>query len=1183
MKKLILIIFLLVLLVGNVSAFEFDNVKQYNDKTKVVEVKNSILGIDWLSYGEVATEKLNTPQNYKVAPYSYQLIAEREITQHSNDKIGGEIFLYDLNNGFKEIERQIDYKYKSIEEYQSPIYKQVCGEKYLDLSKQVFMENCTRVITGYETLEREVWIDINLDEGLDEGTYTIGMFTYVDKGDKIEWIVKDYGILMDQWASWEASTNVGLVSNYPTDTTDYRDNVSNNNLTETANMALVSGKIGNAINKTATGSYRAINTTAQNLPLSGLNTNWTASAWVYHTAGTANSVMFGWGNSSVWGATATGDMFGADGGNYVYWGGASNVFSTGIACVLDEWILLTWVYDDVAGNISLYINGTLEWSDASGNSISTDEDVFIGADVSNTVGSFIGAVDMFRIWNRTLSPTEITDIQWNSGSGNIYEAEFDSNPTSDLNQPANAVTVTNPSVIFNATGTDDFNVTNMSLYVNESLISTNSTPFNNTLTQFPHTLVSAGFWNWTVEVCDNSSQCTNATSRNITYSNDLTVTLNNPINAFNSTSKSIIFNATGVDDTNLVNMSFILNATYNGTNTTVYNNTLTQFPRVIADGYYNWTTEVCDNVGACINATARNLTIDSTLPAIAIISPTGDVGSFVLGNTLNLNWSINDTNLDSCWFNYNGVNTTLTCVDGTDTFTPVTNVQNLTLWANDTIGNENSEFTNWSYSFLENSVTVNSFINETSSQDFEINLTTDITILSISAILNYNETILDTSTVTCDGGNCILENTIDIPLVTSGEYENKTFFWEITIFNGTDSLQINTTDRDQNVSRIHLEACNTTFTDSSINFTAWDEQTLGQINPYNFNGTFEFWIGTGDVKRNNSFVNASEEFNVCILPNAEMMIDAVIDYDQNGTSGYTSRFYYLDNYSINSTLQNISMYLLNSSSLTSFILKVQDDSLLPVDGALIEIHRYYPGEGIFRIVQIAQTDDNGKSIGFFETETVDYKFIIKKDGAILLETGQQKVIPETSPFTLTFNTGDPLEEPWATQVDLDDLNSSLVWNDTTGIITYTYIDSSGNLTLARLLVVKESLVNSSADETLCNTNLSISSGTLTCTVGSTDGFYVASAFITRNVETLDKQFTFQIETLSGVVGTLGLFYGWFLVLIASFMFKFNEIAGIWAITITVFMVNLMGLINFGGVFVTGTIAVALILTWIMEK
>ena len=201
-----------------------------------------------------------------------------------------------------------------------------------------------------------------------------------------------------------------------------------------------------------------------------------------------------------------------------------------------------------------------------------------------------------------------------------------------------------------------------------------------------------------------------------------------------------------------------------------------------------------------------------------------------------------------------------------------------------------------------------------------------------------------------------------------------------------------------------------------------------------------------------------------------------------------------------------------------------------------------------------------------------------------METGQQKVVPETSPFTLTFNIGDPLEEPWKGHEDISGLNSTLIWDDDSGFVTYVYIDSSGTLTLARLLVIQESLVNSTANSVICNETSSLTSATLSCNVGNSSGFYVASSFINRGFgEGLDKQFTFQIQTLSGVVGLLGLFYGWFLILIASFMFKFNEIAGIWAVTMTVFLINLTGLINFGGVFVTGTIAVALILTWIMER
>ena len=49
------------------------------------------------------------------------------------------------------------------------------------------------------------------------------------------------------------------------------------------------------------------------------------------------------------------------------------------------------------------------------------------------------------------------------------------------------------------------------------------------------------------------------------------------------------------------------------------------------------------------------------------------------------------------------------------------------------------------------------------------------------------------------------------------------------------------------------------------------------------------------------------------------------------------------------------------------------------------------------------------------------------------------------------------------------------------------------------------------------------------------------------------------------------------------MFKFKEVAGIWAVTVTVFLVNILGLIKFGSVFVTAILGIAIILTWIMER
>lgn len=474
-------------------------------------------------------------------------------------------------------------------------------------------------------------------------------------------------------------------------------------------------------------------------------------------------------------------------------------------------------------------------------------------------------------------------------------------------------------------------------------------------------------------------------------------------------------------------------------------------------------------------------------------------------------------------------------------------------------------------------------VSETDNQFFQLNISTIEDILSIDARLNYNNTEHNAQS-SCVGNKCTLFTIIDIPLVESGEQMNTSFFWNLTIFDGTTSSTQNSSTFFQNISRIHLELCNATFTTKALNFSLFDEQNLTRLIPMSFGGTFNQWLGSGTTKRNNSISKNATEVNLCLFPNHSIsIIEAIIDYNEITTGDYTQRNYFFQNYNISSTQQDIPLYVMLSASSTSFILKVQDENLLPVSDALIETHRFYPGEGIFKIVQIARTDDNGKSIGFFVTETVDYKFIIKKNGVVLLETGQQKVIPETSPFTLTFNIGGNLGESWTSQNDIPNLISNLTWNEASGVVTYTYIDTSSNFTSSRLLVQQQSLVNTTAYLTVCNDTSVLSSSTITCTVGNSSGFYIASSFITRSGESLDLQITFYIETFSSVVGFLGLFFGWFLILIASSMFKFNEVAGIWATTITIFLVNLMGLIKFGAVFVTAIIGIAVILTWVMEK
>lgn len=492
--------------------------------------------------------------------------------------------------------------------------------------------------------------------------------------------------------------------------------------------------------------------------------------------------------------------------------------------------------------------------------------------------------------------------------------------------------------------------------------------------------------------------------------------------------------------------------------------------------------------------------------------------------------------------------------------------------------------------FAENANIFNITSFETERETYIINISTEEAGLSLSGNLNYNGTLF-VANVTQEATNTfILKREMDIPLVNAGESQNKSFQWEITTFDGTLSTKQNSSIQLQNVSRIHLENCTSGQTTISLNFTAFDEQNLTRITPYQLDGTFDFWLGKGTIKRNSTTTNSSTpEVNLCINPNQTMQVNAQIEYDEiPAETNYTIRNYFFQNSSVSNETQDIPLYLLKSISSTSFILKVQDDNLLPLKDHLIFIQRFYPGENLFRTVQIAQTDGRGKSVGFFETETVDYRFVIKFNDEVLLITIPQKIVGESIPFTLTFTIGADLGTPWADLEDLPFLTQVLFFNKSTNIVTFTYTDTSNNFTRGRLVVELQNL-SSPMNLTVCNEESLQASATIVCDVGNLTvnktGTYTARGLITRTGigEVVVSIKNFVIETFSSVAGLLGVFLAWFLIVIASFAFKFNEIAGIFMINATIIFVNLIGLVSFGMLAISAIIAVSIIIVAVLER
>lgn len=181
---LLVLMFGIVFLVGTISAEElltFDNIKLYDDVTQTVTIVNTFgIGRD------IVDIKLNTPIN-NVVRAGYGKVAEFDINLYDDIYTGAfdKMEFYDLGKDWEKIDRQFDYKYKTIEEI------------------EIIEKNGTRI--EY----KEVWKDLSL-ETLTKGNITIGIFTDVQMGDYVEWIPTLFGKEIDEWATFIQAETTGV-------------------------------------------------------------------------------------------------------------------------------------------------------------------------------------------------------------------------------------------------------------------------------------------------------------------------------------------------------------------------------------------------------------------------------------------------------------------------------------------------------------------------------------------------------------------------------------------------------------------------------------------------------------------------------------------------------------------------------------------------------------------------------------------------------------------------------------------------------------------------------------------------------------------------------------------------------------------------------------------------------------
>jgi hypothetical protein len=588
----------------------------------------------------------------------------------------------------------------------------------------------------------------------------------------------------------------------------------------------------------------------------------------------------------------------------------------------------------------------------------------------------------------------------------------------------------------------------------------------------------------------------------------INVVLNSPTNGYKDTTGSVLFNCTCQEASGCtaVNMTFDGVVVAEATNSTPTSNiTLTYTNNSIPDGSYTW---YCtgEQSGTFANSSVYTLDVDQTKPSLLVYSPVTNYGTLYGGDSIDLNYSATDANRDTCWYQYNLVNTTLNCSTNS-TFTYVGGANNITVYVNDTFGNINSSYVAWTVDLTENS---RGFVNETlegSTNLFWVYVTTSNSLTASDFV--YNGTSYSANVDELSTNNYNVSYTLTAPNVDVDT--NLTFYWTLEISGGSPA---NLSSDVQLVKPVNFDNCSS-YTTVLLNLTHVDEESQALLNYSATNGSLQFDLQMyplgSTVSIINYSVNSTQNYaSFCI---DQPLITTSYRYDLQvlyGSDTHVYEKYYIVNGTFdNSTAPNeITLYDLLETDATEFLITVRDSAFNLLDNAIIEVNRKYVSEGVFKTVERPLTDENGNAVAHFDTQKGIYTINVIKDGSVVGSFSDVAVICQDviiGDCDLNINlVGSTIDNTDYTQYD----DVELTWSfdeDTREVqVTFSNTDSASSTMI--LEVIK---YDAFENTTVCNDTLQSVSGTISCTVPQVYGntsiiaqVYKAGDYVTQRIYVL---------------------------------------------------------------------------------
>jgi len=469
------------------------------------------------------------------------------------------------------------------------------------------------------------------------------------------------------------------------------------------------------------------------------------------------------------------------------------------------------------------------------------------------------------------------------------------------------------------------------------------------------------------------------------------VTINTPVNGSFHTTSEVIFNVTSLDDkggvtfcnyslTNgLVNYTMSNASTsielWNATNSTMFEGTHTV-------NFY------CgDSIGQQNDTENSTFFVDFTLPDINITFPSELIDYGQPGMNLSLNFTVSDNiELDSCWFTYNdtSINTTVTCGQNSSILLAPLNSSNnrtVTIYVNDTVGNENSSNITWDYRIFGNYIVANTSAVEFGTETFIINVTANSSLSAGSFIfnsINYLATNISN----------VWTSTIQMLAADIGI---KDYFWNFTYA----GLNISTTANSFTINESIFGLCNSTLTQDYLNFTFKNETIAEEtINATIDSSTLTWWTNDINLNKTLIFSNGTEnsEYKFCHSP-PDTTVNLNVDMDYN--NAFSQQRTFRNIFSLTNISTSQTLFLLptaNGAFITFQVINLAEQSLV---GVAVNVTK-----GGVPIEQDI-TDDSG-TVQFFLNQDTSYVFTFSKQGFAITTT---TLTPTQTSYTVTLSGG----------------------------------------------------------------------------------------------------------------------------------------------------------------------------------